>query len=94
MLLLIKLYIISDISYEKGGYGRWTVRSNAQVGGSYVYASASERTAGAIDSVVWKNKEFINNFDHGRQLQVCAFTAWLNIISFTCQDCFASTALC
>ena len=71
---LTKLLIFSDISYSKGGYGRWTVRSNAQAGGSYVHASASERTAGAIDSIVWKNKEFINNFDHGRQLQVCDYT--------------------
>jgi hypothetical protein len=28
-----------------------------------------DRFAGAIESIQWKNKEFINIFDHGRQLQ-------------------------
>ncbi|OFZ31386.1 MAG: hypothetical protein A2622_02020 [Bdellovibrionales bacterium RIFCSPHIGHO2_01_FULL_40_29] len=28
-----------------------------------------DRFAGAIESIKWKNKEFINIFDHGRQLQ-------------------------
>ena len=55
---------------EGGGYGRWTIRSGGKVGDSYVYASCSERTAGAVDSLVWNDKEFINNWDHGRQLQV------------------------
>ena len=53
-----------------GGYGRWTIRSDEKVDCSYIYLSTSERMAGAIDSLVWKDKEFINNFDHGRQLQV------------------------
>ena len=54
---------------EGGGYGRWTVRSSGKVSDSYVFISCSERTAGAVDSLVWNDKEFINNWDHGRQLQ-------------------------
>ena len=53
-----------------GAHGRWTTRSLNPVGGAYVYVSASARTAGAVDSVTWNNKEFINNYDHGRQYQV------------------------
>ena len=41
-----------------------------KVDGSYVYVSCSKRQGGAVDSVVWKDKEFINNWDHGRQLQM------------------------
>ncbi len=34
------------------------------------YASASDRVAGAIDSIVWNNVEFVNQWDHGRELQL------------------------
>ena len=54
---------------EGGGYGRWTIRSSEKVDDSYIFLSCSERTGGAVDSLVWKDKEFINNWDHGRQLQ-------------------------
>ncbi len=46
-----------------GTYGRWTVRNDI------ISVTASRRVAGAIDSVFWNGKEFINSFDHGRQLQ-------------------------
>ena len=52
-----------------GGHGRWTIRS-APVSGSPIYLSSSSRTAGAIDSLVWKDREFLNSYDHGRQLQM------------------------
>merc|ERR550534_2362825 len=58
---------------EGGGEGRWTIRSPEEVEGSYVYLSTSSRVAGAIDSLVWRDKEFLNSWDHGRQLQ-CAVT--------------------
>ena len=50
--------------------GRWTVRSSGKVADSHVYVSCSKRQGGAVDSLVWKDKEFINNYDHGRQLQM------------------------
>ena len=52
-----------------GGQGRWTIRS-PPVTGSPIYLSSSERTAGAIDSLVWRDREFLNSWDHGRQLQM------------------------
>ena len=68
--VLIQLHMRSSICTVTGAYSRWTIRSNSRVDGYYVYAGTSERTAGAIDSLVWRDKEFINNYDHGRQLQV------------------------
>lgn len=54
--------------YVEGGangrYGRWTVRNNL------IYVSTSKRTAGAVDSIFWGGREFLNSYDHGRQLQV------------------------
>jgi hypothetical protein len=35
-----------------------------------LFYSGSDRTALAIDSVVWNNVEFINQWDHGRELQM------------------------
>ncbi len=46
-----------------GTYGRWTARNDI------ISLTASRRVAGAIDSVFWNGKEFINSYDHGRQLQ-------------------------
>jgi len=53
---------------EGGGQGRWTVRSNTN--SCDLFLSCSKRTGGAVDSLVWNKKEFINNWDHGRQLQI------------------------
>lgn len=49
--------------YTSGAYGRWTVENDI------IRLSASTRMAGAIDSLMWNNREFINSYDHGRQLQ-------------------------
>ena len=38
--------------------------------GQPLWLSASQRNAGAIDSLVWGNQELINSFDHGRELQI------------------------
>ncbi|AWN41142.1 hypothetical protein [Methylobacterium durans] len=40
--------------------------------GSQIVLSASSRTAGAIDSLAWNGREFLNRFDHGRELQSAA----------------------
>ena len=42
---------------------------SAPVAGSRVVLGTSQRTAGAIDSLTWNGVEFVNSFDHGRQLQ-------------------------
>ena len=50
---------------------RWTVASAGACGNSSgIWMSASNRTAGAIDSIFWNGLEFVNSFDHGRLLQV------------------------
>ena len=43
-------------------------------GPSYIVIKTTDRLAGAIDSLTWNGKEFIDSFDHGRQLQsACSF---------------------
>ena len=41
----------------------------APFGGSEIVVTTTSRLAGAIHSVTWKGKEFIDSTDHGRQLQ-------------------------
>lgn len=50
-----------------GGYGRYTL---GNVSGDGLYISATLRMGGSITSLVWNNIEFINNWGHGRQLQL------------------------
>lgn len=37
--------------------------------GDLIKIKTTSRLAGAIDSLTWRRKEFINSYDHGRQLQ-------------------------
>lgn len=39
------------------------------VHGATLTIRASARTAGAVDSLTWQGREFINSYDHGRELQ-------------------------
>jgi alpha-tubulin suppressor-like RCC1 family protein len=54
--------------------GRAQVNGNATINGSAfglpLTVSTSNQFAGAISSIKWGGKEYINNWDHGRQLQV------------------------
>jgi len=55
------------LGYVEGGNGeRWTVSDSQHK----LFVSASQRMGAAVDSVVWNNKEFINAWDHGRELQL------------------------
>lgn len=54
-----------DTSISSG----YTKRLTAQVNGAPLTLQVSARFGGAIDSLVWNGKEFINAWDHGRQLQ-------------------------
>lgn len=47
--------------------GDATIRAPA--GDSEIVIKTTSRLAGAIDSLTWKGKEFIDSTDHGRQLQ-------------------------
>jgi hypothetical protein len=43
----------------------------APAGDSEIVIKTTSRTAGAIESLQWGGKEFINDSDHGRELQTC-----------------------
>ncbi len=43
-----------------------------KIGSSEIVITTTDRLAGAIDSLKWDGKEFINSTDHGRQLQSAA----------------------
>ncbi len=46
----------------------------APAGGSEIVIRTTDRLAGAIDSLTWAGREFIDSVDHGRQLQsACSF---------------------
>lgn len=47
-----------------------------KVGSSEIVITTTSRLAGAIHSLTWNDKEFIDSHDHGRQLQsACSFDA-------------------
>jgi hypothetical protein len=59
-------------SVAQGGAGDSVIR--APVGKSEIVVTTTARLAGAIHSLTWDGKEFINSTDHGRQLQsACSF---------------------
>lgn len=41
----------------------------AKAGGSEIVVTTTRRVAGAVHSLTWGGREFIDSFDHGRQLQ-------------------------
>jgi hypothetical protein len=43
----------------------------APAGGSEIVIKTTSRMAGAIESLQWGGKEFVNDSDHGRELQTC-----------------------
>jgi hypothetical protein len=43
----------------------------APAGGSEIVIKSTSRMAGAIESLQWGGKEFIDDADHGRELQTC-----------------------
>jgi hypothetical protein len=45
------------------------VSGDARIEGGGIVLKTTSRLAGAIDSLTWNGKEFIDSFDHGRQLQ-------------------------
>lgn len=47
-------------------------RIHGRFGDSEIVIKTTSRLAGAIDSLTWNGKEFINSTDHGRQLQSAA----------------------
>ncbi|XP_070188447.1 uncharacterized protein [Littorina saxatilis] len=55
------------LGYLEGGYaGHWTV-SDAK---HRIFLGAAARMGASVVSLVWNNYEFINSWDHGRELQM------------------------
>lgn len=52
---------------EPAAFGDATIRAKA--GDSEVVIRTTARTAGAIHSLTWGGMEFVDSFDHGRQIQ-------------------------
>lgn len=61
MIALAALFLQAAVS------GDAVIRNPA--GGSEIVIRTTSRLAGAIDSLTWNGKEFIDSTDHGRQLQ-------------------------
>ena len=59
-------------AFSFGADGNAVIRATA--GKSEIVITTTRRLAGAIHSLTWNGKEFINSTDHGRQLQsACSF---------------------
>lgn len=72
-ILILFLIFLSGCGDSNGSatgiaYSEIYVISRA-AGGSEIVIRASDRVAGAIDSLTWKGKEFIDSSNHGRELQ-------------------------
>src|SRR2546423_14892134 len=65
--------VMTAFLLDMGATGRAQVNGNATITASdpvfgQITVSTSSQFAGAVSSIKWANKEFINNWDHGRQL--------------------------
>jgi hypothetical protein len=71
---LLAIYAVSSEAFAtevpKSPSGRAVIRKVA--GKSEIVISTTARLSGAIHSLTWNGKEFIDSFDHGRQLQSAA----------------------
>ena len=65
--LIISLNYVIVCSAEHFPSGNATIR--AMAGNSEIVIQTTERLAGAIHSLTWNGREFIDSADHGRQLQ-------------------------
>ncbi|MEO8495527.1 MAG: hypothetical protein ABI614_10690 [Planctomycetota bacterium] len=67
--LQVFLYFIAFTVSARGNEVVGDVSIRATVGDSEIVIATTERLAGAIHSLTWNGKEFIDSHDHGRQLQ-------------------------
>ncbi|QDT27500.1 hypothetical protein [Gimesia panareensis] len=68
-LILSALLLIAGVT-QAAPNGNAVIRRKA--GDSEIVITTTNRLAGAIHSLTWNGKEFIDSFDHGRQLQSAA----------------------
>ncbi|MBI2479476.1 MAG: hypothetical protein HYV60_12840, partial [Planctomycetia bacterium] len=67
LLLLCCIASTTPVTANDKVVGNASIR--ATVGDSEIVITTTERLAGAIHSLTWNGKEFIDSADHGRQLQ-------------------------
>lgn len=79
----ISHYVSNGISEYRTGYqdnginnGRQTTTIKGDADGSKIFLGVSRRNAGAVDSLIFDNLEFINAADHGRELQIASVSSW------------------
>ena len=56
--------LCATVGAEVNKFGRKCIQSSG------IEVCTSDRCAGAIDSVTWGGKQFISDYDHGRELQI------------------------
>lgn len=67
LLASVCLITGAGVGFAKSPTAELEIRAPA--GNSEIVIRTTKRLAGAIDSLTWNGREFINSFDHGRQLQ-------------------------
>lgn len=82
------LALISCISADEPSDANGIIRAKA--GSSEIVITTTSRLAGAIHSLTWNDKEFIDSTDHGRQLQSAASFDCGRSGPF-CAECFNPT---
>jgi hypothetical protein len=71
-LLVICAVASSETAAERANWPSRHAVIRSAAGGSEIVITTTPRVAGAIHSLTWNGQEFIDSFDHGRQLQSAA----------------------
>jgi len=72
IIVILGLLLATRLGFGAPPDGHAQIR--AQAGNSEIVITTTRRLAGAIGSLTWNGKEFINATDHGRELQsACSF---------------------
>lgn len=69
MLLPLFWFLVTGVSAAEPTEPRADLVIRRSAGDSEIVISTTSRLAGAVHSLTWNGKEFINSTDHGRQLQ-------------------------
>ena len=70
LLIMMAILLFADKTQAEELSGNAVIRH--KTGDSEIVITTTNRLAGAIHSLTWNGKEFIDSFDHGRQLQSAA----------------------
>jgi len=65
------IFVLLPIAVAAAPVVRGDAVIHAPAGDSEIVIKTTSRMAGAIESLQWGSKEFINDSDHGRELQTC-----------------------